>query len=718
MATLRSRPQKHKLQPVAVLIGLAFPAAAVHAQAQPAAPSLAPVTVTAPAETSGYKVEESASPKFTAPLVDTPKSVTIIPREVIEDRGANSLADVLRTTPGISMGSGEGGTPVGDRPFIRGYEASTDMQIDGVRDLGRFAHEAFNVEQVEVVKGPGSAYSGRGATGGSINLVSKQPRNENFIRGSVGLGTDSYGRLTLDVNRVLTDGVAARLNLMKHKADVPGRDTVDQDRWGIAPSVKFGLTGPTSVTLSYYGLRADDVPDLGHPFDTGLPGARGVPVKVNRDNFYGVVGRDQRRNDADMFTALAEHRFANGFQLTNTTRWAQSKSLYIMSRPTVHAASRMVNRDWRAGNRKNETVANQTDLTGTFHIGGLENNFAAGLEFSREQLFAGGTGTTTNVSRTNLYFPNPYDPAYLGTTIRHFDGKYALTNKTTTRAAYFFNTLKISPAWEVNAGLRFDSYKVSDGSVSRSDSLWNYQLGVVYKPAPNGSIYLSYGTSSNPSGETTGQSGGADGAAGGGLGGTRANLEPEKNRSIELGTKWNFMNDKLAFTAAMFETKKKNQRATDPITGDVALIGNNRTRGVELGLSGNITPAWSVFAGYTHLDPKMLADGSGGNAGKRLKFIARNSMSLWTTYKITPAWTVGGGATYMSHRWMNDANTLGVPSYWRYDAMVSYAINKNVDLRLNLLNLSDKLIYEGSHVGLFANVAPGRSAMLTANFKF
>ena len=714
MAAIRLRHSAAQLSPITILIGLAFPVSTAYAQSQ----TLDEVTVTAPAAKPAYTIEKSSSSKFTAPLLDTPKTVTIIPKELIEDRGATSLADVLRTTPGISMGSGEGGTPVGDRPFIRGYEASTYIYIDGVRDLGRFAHEAFNIEQVEVIKGPGSVYSGRGSTGGTINLVSKSPQRENFLSGSVGLGTDSYSRVTADVNRVLGEGVAARLNVMKHKADVPGRDTVDQDRWGIAPSIKFGIDSPTSVTLSYYALRADDVPDLGHPFDTGLRGAIGEPVKVDRNNFYGVVGRDQRSNDADMATILAEHKFQNGFKLSNTTRWGKSISQYVMSRPTIHAPSGMVNRDFRAGNRKNETLTNQTDLNGSFKVGQMENNFVTGLEFSREQLFSGGTARVANVARTSLQFPNPYSPAYVGSTIDDFDSNYTLSNKTTTRAAYFFNTTKLSPQWEVNTGLRYDRYAVTDGSIGRTDNMWNYQLGLVYKPAPNGSVYLSYGTSSNPSGETTGQSGGADGAAGGGLGGARANLEPEKNRSLELGTKWNVLNNRLALTGALFQTRKTNQRATDPLTGDVALIGNNRTRGVELGVSGNITPAWSIYGGYTYLDPKMTEDGSGGNAGKRLKFIAKNSFSLWSTYKVTSALSVGGGATYMSHRWMDDANTLGVPAYWRYDAMVSYAINKNLDIRLNVLNIGDKLIYEGSHVGIFANVAPGRSALVTANFRY
>ncbi len=703
-----------RLSRTAMLIGMALPATPVWADQA----TLPEVQVTGQAIAPAYAPERSANPKLTAPLLDTPKSVTIIPQALIQERGANSLADVLRTTPGVTMGSGEGGTPMGDRPFIRGYEASTDIAIDCVRDLGRFTHEAFNVEQVEIVKGPGSAYSGRGATGGSINLMSKRPQNENFIRGSVGLGLDSYRRGTLDINQLVGDNAAVRLNAMKHQMDVPGRDAVDQDRWGLAPSVTFGIHSATQLTLAYYGLRADDVPDLGHPFDTGLAGARGEPVNVDRNNFYGVAGRDARSNHVDLGTIQLDHDFGNGLKLRNLTRYGQSTVKYIMSRPTIHAASGMVNRDWRASNKRNNTVANQTDLSGAFKLGGTQNQFVVGVELSRDQIKNGDTGTTSNVGRTDLANPNPYDPAYSGTRISDFGGNYVLANKTTTQALYAFNTTKFTEQWELNTGLRFDRYKVSDGELARTDNLLNYQVGVVYKPAPNGSVYLAYGTSSNPSGETTGQSGGADGAAGGGLGGTRANLKPEKNRSIELGTKWSVLDNRLQLTAAIFRTQKTNQRANDPVTGDVALIGNNRTQGLELGIAGNITPAWSIYGGYTFLDPKLTDDGAGDNDGKRLKFIAKNSFSVWSSYKITPAITLGGGANYMSQRWMNDANTLGVPSYWRFDAMASYAVNKNVNLRLNVNNLTNKLIYEGSHVGLFANVAPGRSVTLTADFAF
>ncbi|MEG2042217.1 MAG: TonB-dependent receptor plug domain-containing protein, partial [Hafnia sp.] len=277
-----------------------------------------------------FKVDEMSSPKFTAPLRETPKSITIINEALIKERAATSLTDVLRTTPGITLGAGEGGTPLGDRPFIRGFEASTDIQIDGVRDLGRMSHEAFNVDSVEIVKGPGSAYSGRGSTGGSINLVSKTAKAEDFVAGSITMGTDQLWRNTVDINQYLPEqDLALRLNAMKHEADTPGRDDVEVKRWGIAPTITWGLQGPTRVTASYYHLETDDIPDQGHPISL----ITNKPVKVDRDNFYGLVDRDFRKTSADLATLIVEHDFSEQLTVRNTLRGGRSMQNYVMSRP-------------------------------------------------------------------------------------------------------------------------------------------------------------------------------------------------------------------------------------------------------------------------------------------------------------------------------------------------------------------------------------------------
>ncbi|MDU9405495.1 TonB-dependent siderophore receptor [Pseudomonas sp. zfem004] len=665
-----------------------------------------------------FKVDEMSSPKFTAPLREVPKSITIINEALIKERGATSLTDVLRTTPGITLGAGEGGTPLGDRPFIRGFEASTDIQIDGLRDLGRMSHEAFNVESVEIVKGPGSAYNGRGSTGGSINLVSKAAKAEDFIAGSVTLGTDQLWRNTLDINQYLPEqDLAFRLNAMKHEADTPGRDDVEVKRWGIAPTITWGLQGPTRVTASYYHLETDDIPDQGHPISL----ITNKPADVDRDNFYGLVDRDFRKTSADLATLLIEHEFTPELTVRNTLRGGRSMQNYVMSRPVFANVAQerngLVGRGFRPRNVVNTSVLNQTDLFGTFHTGGIKHSYSAGLEVSRETITDKDKHAGNNGRPGNLYNPNPHDG---GWTLLPGTGEVTSKYQTEVKSLYAFDTLELHEQWDLNLGLRYDDYDVKnrvEGGASSSSELWNYQVGVVFKPMPNGSIYLSYGTSSNPSGENT-QSGGADGAGAGNLNGNKANLDPEKSRSVELGTKWDVFNEQLSLTAAVFRTEKTNARVTDPISGLVALDGDQRVTGIEFGVTGRITDAWAIWGGYTYLDAEVVkSGGDGSNDGNRSKFIAPNSFSLWSSYDLTDRWTVGAGANYMDQRYMNDANTVSIDDYWRYDAMVAYKVNKNLDLQLNLLNLTDETIYDASHVGLFATVAPGRSAELTANFR-
>ncbi|MCQ9617424.1 TonB-dependent receptor plug domain-containing protein [Paenalcaligenes niemegkensis] len=372
--------------------------AAVSAQEDPVR-ELPSIEVQGTGPIDGYQANEASSKKFTAPLLDTPRTVNVIPQELIKDRGASSLQDVLRTTPGITLGSGEGGTPQGDRPFIRGYEASTDIFIDGIRDYARGSHETFNLESVEVIKGPSSAYTGRGGTGGSINLVTKAPHLNNFFEGSAGYGIDSEYRITGDGNFAFTDSAAFRLNVMKMGGDMPGRDVVKFDRLGIAPSLAFGLGTPTRVTLSYSHIVNKDTPDWGIPFSNAANPDRIRPIKVDRDNFYGRKNVDFRENKFDTATAMLEHDLNDKFTVRNTTRYGKSLNHYLYTRPSFDNCSAGVGgscaaedgdlqftRADRARYRKSESLVNQTDLFGSFQTGSLKHSVVMGFEFSKEEV--------------------------------------------------------------------------------------------------------------------------------------------------------------------------------------------------------------------------------------------------------------------------------------------------------------------------------------------
>jgi catecholate siderophore receptor len=704
---------------------------------------------------------EPVSPKFTAPLLDTPRSVTIVPQSVITDTGSTTLLDALRTVPGITFGAGEGGNPVGDRPFIRGYDAGADIYVDGVRDVGSQSREAFDIEQIDVTKGPSSAYTGRGAIGGSVNIVSKMPNADDFVQGSIGLGTDAYLRGTIDANKKLSDDVAFRVNLMGHEADVPGRDGPDMSRWGIAPSITFGLESPTHATLSYYHLSTDDTPDSGipynNPFQATNPNAPlngdGRPADVPRDAFYGLFNRDFRRTRADIGTVIVSHDFSDGWVLRNTTRYGRSTNDYIWSNPDDSTGNFLLNgyvfRSAKSRVTSTDTGANQTDLTGNFDTPGLHHAIATGFEFDHEHtevdqyIVTNPDGITNRDCGNPLLVadflctpfldPNPHDP-WLGTIARRNHPNIYTTN---TQSAYAFDTMTLSERWLLNIGARFDRFSQTADLIATSsapatrirndDNLWSYQAGLVYKPDSNGSIYASYGTSASPSGAANGEGASGDNAN---VTASIADLDPIKSRNIELGTKWDFLGGKLSLTAAIFRSEITNARvATD--NGTTQLAGDKRVDGIELGISGEIAENWKVFGGYTHLDSQLVDAGlvnigtaedpeyvSSPDDGNRFPNTPEDGATLWTTYQVSPKFVVGGGAFYTSKVYGNTANTKWIPGYTRFDAMAAYKVSDHLDLQLNIQNVGDKLYYDKAYQTHYVSVAPGRSAVLTANFRF
>lgn len=701
-------------------------------------------TLTAEASApDNYQVTRVQSPKMTAPLLDTPRTVNVVTEELMKDRGATSLKDVLRTTPGISLGSGEGGTPQGDRPHIRGYEASTDIFIDGVRDYARGSHEVFNLESVEVIKGPSSAYTGRGGTGGSINMVTKTPKLENFFEGSVGWGNRGQHRLTVDGNIAFGESMAFRLNAMRQGGGVPGRYGNEYDRWGIAPSLAFGLGTPTRVTLSYSHIENNDTPDWGIPFSNQAVPSLSQPLKADRNNFYGRLGADYRKNKFDTATAIVEHDITDKITFRNVTRWGTSVNHYIFTRPSFDNCTVSRNnpviapscssldgnlqftRADRARWRSAESLVNQTDLFGEFYTGSIKHNFALGFEISKEDIYnrdTTGVGVSGAPKTDNFWHPNPHQNWLVN---KNF-GEKTKAGEIKNRSIYFFDTIELTPQWLVNGGVRFDHFTANDltakegsGLQKASYNIWSWQAGLVYKPVHYGSIYFNFATSANPPGENLGQGGGLTAVDGGQR--VYEHLSPERSRSLELGTKWDLLDERLSLTAAVFETRKSNARSFDPDTQLTQNIGKSRVRGLELGVSGSITDKWDIWAGYAYLDPKVLKftrNGTDHFDGNYIPAIARHTASLWTTYKVHPQLTVGAGFSYVGKRFVDSANKYELPSHVVWDAMVRYDVNKNIDLQLNLKNIGNARNYDASHTGLFANISEGRSVMLNANFRY
>ena len=689
----------------------------------------------------------SRSRKFTAPLLDTPKSVSIIPAALAEEQGATSLVEALKNVPGVTFNAGEGGQPAGDNLKIRGFDAGADVFIDGIRDTGSQLRDIFALEQIEVIKGAGSAYSGRGSAGGSVNLVTKKPQTENFIRTRLGGGTDEYLRGTVDANRKLSDSASLRINLLGHQGDIAGRNEVSIDHRGIAPSLALGLGRPTRFNLDYYWYRTDDIPDYSIPYgrNSDNTAAEGPPVDVDRENFYGLLNRDFQKTGADIGTLEIAHDFSDSLSLRNVTRYGETSNDYIVTNPDDgrgNVPNGFVLRNTKSRNSTTTTKANLTDLGGQFETGGLSHSYTVGLEFSNERmrnrnyvvetLFAanavsdfgnscsvpGAVGATSNYSCTTLENPNPHDP-WSGS-ITPSDS--ATIAETDTVSVYAFDTISFNERWSLNLGLRYDDYSTEQVSgtpsaptrVTNDSDFWNHQAGVVYKPAEHGSVYLSTGTSSNPSGNTLG-----DGTEN--IGANNADLEPERSRNYELGTKWEFYEGRLSLTSAVFRTEKTNARvAIEPGQGArQETIGKQEVEGFEVGIAGRLTEKWHLQASYTRLDSEIVDDGPvNGDEGKDFPNTPKNSANLWTTFELKENLSIGAGATYVDRRYGNTGNTVWAPSSVIYDAMVGLDLGERFRLQLNLANLTDEVYYVRPYANHYAAIGPARSAVLTASVDF
>jgi len=741
---------------LAMLASLALPLAAQAAPDAEIDQSIPTVQVTG----ANKQAPVSANEKFTVPLLDTPKSVTVVPAEVIAQTGAVSLTDALRTVPGITIGAGEGGNPVGDNLFIRGYNAQSDTYVDGIRDAGSQSREIFNLEQVEVVKGPNSAYGGRSSAGGGVNLVSKTAQAYDFNNATVGIGSDKYKRVTGDLNRNIGSNSAFRLNVMAHENDTPGRDVVGGSRWGVAPTVTFGLNGPSRAIVSVYHLTTHEIPDTGipfnNPFSSGANVARngdGRPWNVDRETFYGLANRDFRDTKSDVGTIDLRHEFSKAAVLRNVTRYGRSQNDYVWTQPDDSKGNTVLyGTVWRRINSRatqTDTAANVTSLSGELQTVGIKHSYNAGVEFDRERtsraayVFSPGTnnpltaasggtacptaGAATLYNCTTLADPNPNDPWVYTRTLSPTQTDV----ETKTKSAYAFDTVEFTPQWLLNLGARFDDFQselftpaasaTAAATRARVDStFWSYQAGLVFKPATNGSIYLSYATSATPPGND-----GGDGLDG--LTAQIQNLQPQRSRNWELGTKWDVMpGGRLSLSGALFKSDLNNARVTAP-DGTTQNVGRREVKGVELGFSGKVTNAWTVFGGVTYLDSVVADNGfvASGTSfvpspynGNQFPTTPKKSATLWTSYAINKDFTVGAGLSAMDRVYANVNNTKFAPGFTRFDAMASYNVSKELSLQLNVQNLGDKLYFDKVSSPHYAGVAPGRSATLTANLKF
>ena len=765
VGALRSHPKLAATAALAAGLAMNLP---VHAQNAPAKPTALPeITVSGQAEGSDYKADTLSSPKFTEPLIDTTRTVQVIRETLFKQQVATTLTEALRNTPGVgAFYLGENGnTATGDAVFMRGFDASSSIFVDGLRDVSTASRDVFNTESIEVIKGPSGTDYGRSSPTGSINLVSKQPKLENSFGGTVSAGTSNQRRATIDLNRRLEgwgDGTAFRLNMMQQDSDVPGRDHVNNKRFGFAPSLAFGLNSDTRVFLNFLHTKQNSVPDGGVP-TIGLPGYTApqyvaptatVPNpptaeqlnqlnssgKVRSRNFYGT-SQDFDDATTNMLTARVERDLGNGAMLTNTTRYARTQHDSMLNSFMVTPANLNLNgpqSDWTLArstptnvDQTNMIVANQTNIRGNSTAFGLQHSWTGGVELSHEEqvnyAFAARSATNT-APPANLYNPDWNAPGF-----NRIKAPGQATGVTKTIAAYAFDTIKLSERFSVNGGLRYDRYKTNYESnpytatatspytnLSTSGNLFGWKLGALYKPAENGSIYAAYGVSQQPPGGANFSLSTASNNA------NNTAFDPQKAKTAEIGTKWDLVEKQLSVNATLYRTEITNDIMPDPVTtGAFIQSAKKRVQGVELSTVGQITKAWSINAGFTTMNtavtngPNLGAD-AGSNA---LNYTPKSAFTLWSTYRMPFGLTVGGGARYNGKLQRGSDGAVGTPkytdSYVVFDAVAIYTVNKNLDLQLNVYNLFDKEYVAAINKSGY-RYTPGtpRYALLSANFRF
>ncbi len=754
----------------ATLVAIAAPAGAQNAPAPAPSNTAAAATlreVRVEGVTESFKADTVSSPKFTQPLLDTPQTITVIKKEVLQEQGATTLTEALRNTPGITFQMGENGnTSTGDAVFLRGFDTSGSIFVDGARDVGTVTRDMFNVEQVEVVKGPASADIGRTAPTGYINLVSKVPQASNFFSGSVSLGSADAKRATADLNRVLNaEGTTAlRLNVMTQDSGVPGRDYVKNKGWAFAPSIAFGLNTPTRVILQYQHVEQRNRPDGGIP-TVGLQGyylaqlaARGGngPQPDTR-NYYGWLS-DHDNVDGDMLTARVEHDFDGGVKLRNLTRWGRTDQDLVLTAPfsngllTPSVANPLT---WstrllpQGKGQRNEILTNQTNVTAELQTGSVKHSISAGLELTREEqdnttmaatinagngvrTVSGTPPTVSYLAYTSLYAPNPYRAF-----VPVLPTGASTAGSTRTAALYAFDTLKFNEQWQLTGGLRWEHYRTRFNSLAApvngvqtalgqeaSDNLLTGKLGLVYKPADNGSVYAAYATGAQPPGGNFSFPTSLTTANVNNL-----NLDPQKSKTFEVGTKWDVMDKRLALSAAAFRTINQNEQVQVDAFGSFEQYGKTRVQGLELSAVGQITPAWQVIGGLARIDTEILQGSrtSTTQNGAQVRYSPKLSATLWTSYRLPMGLTVGGGVRYVSTQQRATSNAAitatsffpEVPAYTVWDAMIGYEVNRNVSIQLNLFNLTDKFyLARVNNAGNRLVMGTPRSATLSANFRF
>lgn len=712
-----------------------------------------------------YKAERSGDIRITRPIADTPNTMTVLTENQIDDSGYTDLSNILEAQPGITVGTGENGNAFGDRYIIRGQEARSDVFVDGLRDPGMTTRESFDVEQIEITKGPNSTFAGRGTAGGAINLITKTATTDyDFFDGTIGVGSDRFVRLTGDVNLAVDETLAIRANGLYAYTDIPDRAPGNRRRSGGAISATWSPSYDFDLTLDYYLLRAEDRPDLGDYLSGDVETGNREPVETTP---Y-MQEQDFQKSNVDVVTGRLNWRLTDNITFSNKARYGESHNGYVVTgaRGTTTDASDpngvydTVSLSTHQGWQDVEYFANQANLLIESDLLGGENDFIIGAEYSDHKVL-NGVYNVNNTAATNCITAGRRgaSPGYcafapdgqLVSNLNTFLGREITRGdwdsdwKVETFSVYLMDTIDLTEALTVFGGLRWDTFDFTLSTQGRSadtyaydDSFWNGHLGITYRLNDWAMVYGSFATAADING---GESDLGTNSGYGGLviiDGEFRGGSPERSENWELGTKLELFDHKFLFTGALFQTTKSDvlEGSGSGYTPDgPGNTGKNRTRGFELGLAGNITPAWSMQGGLTYVDTEVLESAvDAAYVGKELANTAKWQASLQTRYQATDAFAIGGALKYKGERYGGQPDTAAgftdlpgggfaysqpVPAYTVADLFAEYRFSNNMSLRVNVNNVFDENYYLAVYrSGGFLYKGDARQAVATLNLRY
>lgn len=656
---------------------------------------------------SGYVASRSSTAtKTNTPILDIPQSVTVITKEQAKDQGSRDLSKALTYVPGIVMGQGEGHR---DAPTIRGVSTTADFFLDGIRDDVQYYRDLYNIDRVEVLKGPNAMIFGRGGGGGVINRVTKKADGERIYEATTTYGSFDTKRVEVDAGQAVTNDFAVRINGM-YEDSGSYRDFVDLERYGINPTVTFKPEDNTKVRLSYEYFNEDRTVDRGVPSNS----LTGKPARTDPSTFFGNPDESYMYFNSHVVTATVEHKFDNGIEVKNHTLYGNYEKFY----QNVFA-----NSAWNGTpggtialgaynqHTDRESIFNQTDVTTTVNMGRfVRHTLLAGVELSYQETDNQRDPSSGNYPMTPVPFSDPLSwqvPAW-GTNLGPVNH-----SELNVAGVYIQDQIEITKYFDVIGGVRFDRFDLdyvnenTGVGFDRVDDVWSPRVGVVFKPVETVSFYASYSKSFLPqSGEQFGT-----------LTAVTENFKPEEFENKEVGFKWEVA-PRLLFTGALFQLDRKNQSvAIAP--GVNAIIGESRTEGGEIALTGYLTDEWEVVAGYGYQEAEVVQGAlTSPTTGNTIALVPRHTFSLWNKYQFLPNWAAGLGVISRSDMYANVDNNVTLPGFARVDAALFWDINEDVKAQLNVENVFDIDYYSTAHSN--NNITPGspRAAYFTLTSRF